>query len=262
MAQVYDVGPLENLAKEEITRLGAKLDVQKTLTTVLNALNSRMTVDVWLQGYLKSLIAELMEDPPEAPIGDVPQDPNQPMPLTNVLLNSMIELFRERTNTERANSPTFVSFPGTVAETIAQTFVSFPDQDGGDARSRATRAISPTFVTCAEDDGGTEGDRETSGPVSVGLASGANGRSEPSHSVSVDGRSLYESEIAERKRERNHRRNQRRKEKKVLERQGGQGSAADEAARSAAGTDSWSERVESESLQELMEVHSKYGIQG
>lgn len=264
MSQVYEVEPLENLAKEEVKRLGEKMDVQKTLTTVLAALNSRNTVDAWLQGYLKSLIAELMEDPPEAPIGEGAHDPSKPMPLTNVLLNSMIELFRERTNTQRANSPTFVSFPNdnaTVAETIAQTFVSFPASDAEALQSRAGRVTSPTFVTCAEDDGEAEVDKTTSVSASAGVTSEANGHSESAQSVSFGlDRSLYESEIAERKREKNHKRNQRRKERKLVERQAGQGSAAEETSYSATGTDLWSDRVETESLQELMEVHSKYGI--
>lgn len=267
MAQVYDVEPLESLAKDEIKRLGAELEVQKTLTTVLEALNSRKTLDVWLQGYLKSLIAELMEDPPEAPIGDGPHDPNQHMPVTSVLLNSMIELFRERTNTERANSPAFISFVGdngTVAdgETVAQTFVSFPDENGHEDRPKtARRPISPSFVTCAEDERELEEERSNSGVASAGVTSETNGDLDPSQSIPFGlGHSLYQSEIAERKREKNQKRNQRRKERRILERQSGQSPATEEAAVSATGTD-WSDRVETESLQELMEVHSKYGIQ-
>ncbi|RWA03666.1 hypothetical protein EKO27_g11438 [Xylaria grammica] len=90
-ARDYDLPDLEALARCEIEKLGKRLQVMQILDVLRDTLPNPSVDDLWLQGYLKSLIQPFFENPLTA-LGDPSDSPGRSISFINVLLKVVIEL--------------------------------------------------------------------------------------------------------------------------------------------------------------------------
>ncbi|OTA52081.1 hypothetical protein K449DRAFT_470660 [Hypoxylon sp. EC38] len=96
VARDYELPVLEELAKDEIKRLGRSLQPMQLLDTVTETHPSFRSDDTWFHSYLKSVVKPLIESPLTALTRATPEHSSPTLSLASVLLKSMIELWREK----------------------------------------------------------------------------------------------------------------------------------------------------------------------
>lgn len=102
-ARDYEMPGLEALARGEMEKLGSRLPVMDVLDT-LNSITPRLnTNDDWFQGYLKSLIQPLIDNP-SASLDSLSNSTDRTMSITNTLLKVVVELWSEKLSSGRCSS--------------------------------------------------------------------------------------------------------------------------------------------------------------
>ncbi|XXG96572.1 hypothetical protein Hte_002857 [Hypoxylon texense] len=94
LARECEMRALEELAREEIKRLGRDLPVAQLFDLMTT---ERYTADdIWFRDYIKSVIEPLLENPSSSPMNDLPESSRQKVSLPIFLLAAVVDLWREK----------------------------------------------------------------------------------------------------------------------------------------------------------------------
>ncbi|KAI2602910.1 uncharacterized protein GGS25DRAFT_509178 [Hypoxylon fragiforme] len=106
LAREYDLPLLEQLAKGEIERLGAALELTQLFDVLTEVHPKPRADDVWLHGYIKARVAPIIESPPASLRIDSSEGvggSGKKLSAISFLLRAMVELCRERGGSGNGN---------------------------------------------------------------------------------------------------------------------------------------------------------------
>ncbi|KAI8944513.1 hypothetical protein F4801DRAFT_571514 [Xylaria longipes] len=95
VARDYELPELESLARNEIEKLGNRLQVMRIFNVLKNTLPNLSVDDMSLQSYLKSIVRPFIIDSPLSSLGGLPNSADQTLLFANALFKAVIELWRE-----------------------------------------------------------------------------------------------------------------------------------------------------------------------
>ncbi|KAI1657740.1 hypothetical protein F4813DRAFT_396241 [Daldinia decipiens] len=121
-AQVYKIAgdcllfPLKNLVKDEMERLGGRIQVMQLLDAVKDMYPTLPDTDTWLRNFLKSLVERLVDNPSIPIEFSDSQSLGYRTSIASLLVGTTIELCREKVHASQRRPAVVVTIQGHLHE--------------------------------------------------------------------------------------------------------------------------------------------------
>ncbi|KAI0180918.1 hypothetical protein GGR52DRAFT_10842 [Hypoxylon sp. FL1284] len=129
LAQQFKITGLEELARDEMRRLGSSVSMAQLLDALANTYRFPEATDTWLRDYFKSLLEPLLELP------DPDKRPGPSKSLPSLVLSAVMELLHDRNAAQPSSDH---PEPGLKSESPAKMGRKGAEEDGGDSASTST----------------------------------------------------------------------------------------------------------------------------
>ncbi|KAI1769261.1 hypothetical protein GGR53DRAFT_475110 [Hypoxylon sp. FL1150] len=133
ITKILEMPFLEELAKNEIKRLGRGLSVLQLLEVAAKNVSDFVSDDTWIRDYIKSLVEPLVENP----LRDDHPDPKT-VTIAGVLLKAMIELWHEKKDAVQLDPIEYLQRTAGTPSQTQEEQIEMNNDGGGDGSSAFT----------------------------------------------------------------------------------------------------------------------------